>query len=274
MLNATSRHSLPLLVFADDWGRHPSSCQHLVHQLLDRHPTLWVNTIGTRKPSFNLATLRRGAEKLRHWFSAARASDSLPANLRIRNPRMWPSFSSSFGRWLNRRLLARQLGPRLRELPVPPVAVTTLPIVADLIGVLPVRRWVYYCVDDFSEWPGLDGETLRRMEEDLVAKADTLIAVSATLQKKLARMGRSAHLLTHGVDLDFWKARSVGESPPSLVGLERPLVIFWGVVDRRMDIDFVRQLDGAMTSGTIVLAGPSADPDPALAALPRVVRLG
>src|SRR5262245_26195483 len=101
-----------------------------------------------RKPGFDVATLRRGAEKLRHWVLAHRASDLLPANLRVVNPQMWPSFSSSFGRWLNRRLLARQLATWIRESPAPPVAVTTLPVVADLIGVLPVRRWVYYCVDD------------------------------------------------------------------------------------------------------------------------------
>lgn len=274
MLDATPGHCPSLLVFADDWGRHPSSCQHLVRRLLNRYPTLWVNTIGTRKPSFNLATLRRGAEKLQHWFSTPRVSDPLPANLRILSPLMWPSFSSSFGRRLNRGLLARRLAARIKELPAPPVAVTTLPVVADLIGILPVHRWVYYCVDDFSEWPGLDGETLRRMEEDLVRKADTLIAVSSTLQEKLARMGRDAHLLTHGVDLDFWREPSAGASLPSLNSLERPLVIFWGVVDRRMDVGFVRELDGAMTSGTIVLAGPTADLDPALDALPRVVRLG
>ena len=45
-----------LLVFADDWGRHPSSCQHLVRRLLDRHQVYWVNTIGTRTPRLNLAT--------------------------------------------------------------------------------------------------------------------------------------------------------------------------------------------------------------------------
>lgn len=274
MLDAMTRNSLPLLVFADDWGRHPSSCQHLVSQLLDRHPVLWVNTIGTRKPSFNLATLQRGAEKIRHWLSTPHPSEPLPGNLRVVNPLMWPSFSSAFGRWLNRGLMARQLAARIADLPERPVAVTTLPVVADLIGVLPVRRWVYYCVDDFSEWPGLDGETLRRMEAKLVGKADSLIAVSTTLREKLARMGRDSHLLTHGVDLDFWRNAPAGASLSSLAGLERPLVIFWGVVDRRMDTDFVRKLDGAMTRGTIVLAGPQADPDPVLTALPRVVRLG
>ena len=55
--------SLPtLLVFADDWGRSPSSSQHLMRQLLDRYRVLWVNTIGMRPPRFNLSTLRRGLE--------------------------------------------------------------------------------------------------------------------------------------------------------------------------------------------------------------------
>ena len=69
---------------------------------------------------------------------------------RVISPRMWPWFRSRFDRGLNRRLLVRQLGPMLHALPTPPVAVTTIPIVADLVGGLPVRRWVYYCVDDFG----------------------------------------------------------------------------------------------------------------------------
>jgi glycosyltransferase involved in cell wall biosynthesis len=54
--------------------------------------------------------------------------------------------------------------------------------------------------------------------------------------------------------------------------LEPPFVIFWGLVDRRMDVEFVRHLSAALTAGTIVLVGPEDDPDPALADLPRVVR--
>ena len=47
-----------LVVFADDWGRHPSSCQHLVRQLVDDCDVVWINTIGTRRPELNMATLR------------------------------------------------------------------------------------------------------------------------------------------------------------------------------------------------------------------------
>jgi glycosyltransferase involved in cell wall biosynthesis len=187
---------------------------------------------------------------------------------------MWPWFRSKWDRRINRHLLGRALTPLVESLPSPPVAITTLPIVTDLVGLLPVRRWVYYCVDDFSEWPGLDGTTLRRMEEKLVERVDTLIAVSETLRDRLAGLGRDAHLLTHGVDLHFWSRPEAGATLPQLAKVERPLVVFWGVVDRRMDVSFVERLNDEMTSGTIVLAGPEAEPDPALSRCRRVLRLG
>ena len=89
---------------------------------------------------------------------------------------MWPSFRSRFGRGLNRRLLTRALAPVAEALPAPPVVITTLPLVADLVGSFRARRWVYYCVDDFSVWPGLDGRTMRNMEVKLVAEVDAAIA--------------------------------------------------------------------------------------------------
>jgi glycosyltransferase involved in cell wall biosynthesis len=261
-------------VFADDWGRHPSSCQHLVRHLLGRHEVYWVNTIGTRPPRLDLATLARGLEKVRQWARPRRAGAALPPALHVWNPRMWPRFGSRLSRRLNRALLLRQLAPLVRTLPDPPVAVTTLPIVADLVGGLPVRRWVYYCVDDFGRWPGLDQVPLRQMDERLIARADVLVAVSEALRGRIRALGRQAHLLTHGIDLDVWAGGSLSGAPAALAGLERPLIVFWGVVDRRMDVSFVRRLAADLPAGTIALAGPEADPDPALYAPARVVRLG
>jgi hypothetical protein len=264
-----------LLVFADDWGRHPSSCQHLVRHLLARRQVYWVNTIGTREPRLDLSTLRRGFEKLSDWFRRPQTDRKLPNNLRVLNPRMWPWFSRRFDQALNRELLFRQLAPLVRAMPVPPLAVTTLPIVSDLVGLLPVERWVYYCVDDFGEWPGLAQAALRSTEERLIRKANALVAVSETLQHKLARRGRHSHLLTHGIEPGFWEVHGGACHLAPLEGLSRPLVVFWGAVDRRMDVTFVRQLamDLKGEDGTIVLVGPQSDPDPALFKIPRVVHI-
>src|SRR5262249_20296524 len=272
MSESVPHESASFIVFSDDWRRHPSSCQHLFRHLLPRYRTFWVNTIGMRRPRFDLATLRRGLEKLLHWTRSSPAGPvALPENLHVSNPRMWPWFSTSLDRRLNRFLLARHLRRLCRWLPAKPVAVTTIPIVADLISVFPEWRWVYYCVDDFGAWPGVDQRAMQRMEDRLVRECHQLIAVSETLRDKLSRRGRHAALLTHGVDFHHW-AQTYGPRP-HLRHRPRPLVVVWGVVDRRMDTVWVRRLAAELTEGTIVLAGPKADPEPALLQTPRVVYL-
>lgn len=262
-----------LLVFSDDWGRHPSSCQHLIRHLLPRIPTAWVNTIGMRTPTFDLATIRRAAEKLRHWSGAGSATlTSLPENLSVWNPRMWPAFSGPASRRLNRFLLNTQLKRRLGNHDGQRVAVTTVPIVADLMGRLPVDRWVYYCVDDFSHWPGLDQKTMAQLEEKVIAKSDCLIAAGETLQQRLRESGKPVHLLTHGVDVEHWSSPTASGSRTvwPWQTFERPLIVFWGVIDQRMDVEFLRQLSNDLDRGTILLVGPQADPDPTVQGLPRL----
>ncbi len=262
------------IVFADDWGRHPSSCQHLFRRLIPRYRTCWVNTIGMRRPRFDLASIKRALEKARQWTKRRTGEPvHLPANLSVSNPRMWPWFSTGFDRALNRGLLARHLRRLAAPLPAAPVVVSTLPIVADLIERFPRWRWVYYCVDDFGEWPGVDGRAMQRMEAKLVRDCHRVVAVSETLRSKLASMGRPSELLTHGVDLEHWAGTP--DAPPLSEGhdLPRPLIVFWGVVDRRMDVSWVKALASSLSSGTILLVGPKDDPEPSLLQTPNVAYL-
>ena len=269
----SSPQDVSLLVFSDDWGRHPSSCQHLIRHLLPRIPTVWVNTIGMRTPSLDMATIRRAVEKLKHWSGERPvAQSSQPENLTVWNPRMWPTFSGPVSRRLNRFLLGGQLRRGLRSHGGQRVAVTTVPIVADLMGRLPVDRWVYYCVDDFSHWPGLDQKTMAHLEKAVIAKSDCLIAASETLQHRLRESGKPVQLLTHGVDLEHWNHPGASRQQATWPwqSFERPLVVFWGVIDQRMDAEFLRQLSHDLDRGTILLVGPQANPDPTIFELPHV----
>ncbi|MGL6075671.1 MAG: glycosyltransferase [Fimbriiglobus sp.] len=270
--------SPPWLVFADDWGRHPSSCQHLIRTFLPNRDITWVNTIGTRPPRLDRRTAERVVGKLKSWVRPQPKSPDSPTAMeglapKIVAPKMWPSFASSLSRGLNKKLLLRGLMPVVEAMPAPPIVISTLPIVADLIGVLPASRWVYYCVDDFSVWPGYDGKTMGKMEAEFLPKVNEVIAVSPTLIEKLKGLGKSPHLLTHGVDLPFWERARSPADPPEFSRIQGPIVLFWGVIDRRMDTAFVRALSQAWPDGTIVLVGPKEDPDPELQALPRVVVL-
>jgi glycosyltransferase involved in cell wall biosynthesis len=267
------RENRCLVVFADDWGRHPSSCQHLVRELLDSCDVAWINTVGTRGLSFDIELLRRGAQKLKQWGSAGSPQSSAAATPapQVYNPPMYPGFRSRWQRSLNARLLSNYLRSRIPWLR-DAVILSSVPITADLPRQVDARRWVYYCVDDFSVWPGLDSQPLQDMERALVTRADRIVAAGDNLAARIAGMGRTADVVPHGIDIAHW-SRSDGDAS-QLAQLPRPLVLFWGLVDRRLDFAYLEALDRRMTSGTIALVGPQQDPDPRLARLKRVRMCG
>ena len=137
---------------------------------------------------------------------------------------------------------------------------------ADLVGSVPVQRWVYYCVDDLSEWPGLDRTALEEMERVLVSRVDEVVVASDSLAERMASLGRESTVLTHGVDLEHWNSPS-DEGLPVLEGLPRPLIVFWGVVDQRLDDSWLECLSDRLEAGSILLVGPANNPDPRLGSL-------
>jgi glycosyltransferase involved in cell wall biosynthesis len=111
------------------------------------------------------------------------------------------------------------------------------------------------------------------MERDLVQAVDGIVAVSANLVERMSAMGRSAHLLTHGVDLEHWSTPTQG--PPSpLTGLPEPRAVFWGVVDRRLDSSWLAALSRCTDLGSIALVGPHNEPEEGLLELPRIHPMG
>lgn len=243
----------------------------MVKRLVGSRRVLWVNTIGSRAPALDMATLRRGAEKARGWLSkspAPSAAEGQPGPApTVLSPVMWPSYRGVIQRRLNKRLLLRAIHRSLRDLPRPRVAITTLPLSADLVGALDVDAWLYYCVDDLAAWPGLDGATLRSMEDELVRRVDGVITVSEHLQSRIEGMGRPSTLISHGVDLSHWSG------PRSTAANERS-VLFWGLIDERMETDWVLRLADRLTDGQVCLAGPVVSGEGALGGHPRIRLLG
>lgn len=261
-----------LVVFSDDWGRHPSSCQHIVQHLLADYEVLWVNTIGTRGPRLDLATIRRAAGKfLARPPAPARDANDASRRPRVLNPLMWPWFRTSFDRRINRTAILRALKQPVAALPRPCVAVTTIPLVADLVGHLAVDRWVYYCVDDLAAWPGLESGPLQAMERELVAKVDAAISVSDVLQQRLNSIGCNSTVVSHGVDLRHWQQPQANATvSESLLAAPHPWVVFWGLIDERLDAEWLRKLADAMTQGSLVIAGPAVCRDHRLLHHPRI----
>lgn len=248
-----------LIVFADDWGRHPSSSQHLIRELLPQYPTLWVNTVGTRKPRLSRSDLARAMGVVANWFTPqgeprGKAAET-PHGLKVIAPMMYPGYRRSWQRSWNRRSVARavqhELIPGHRH-----IVITTLPITAELVGRLQSDQWIYYCVDDYSQWPGVDHAVMDAMERDLVAKVDQHIAVSSTLTDRLQNMGATPTYLEHGVDAAQWASPDLHSTmSPHWPGDDKPIALFWGLLDSRMNNDWVMRLL-ANDKTRVILAGP------------------
>src|SRR4051812_35127233 len=96
ILNEALPEKARLVVFSDDWGRHPSSTQHLIRHLFQHFHVDWVNTIGTHRPHLSLADLRRGMEKLKGWATRGQSEPAATAVLAptVPAPVHWPGFKS------------------------------------------------------------------------------------------------------------------------------------------------------------------------------------
>jgi glycosyltransferase involved in cell wall biosynthesis len=247
-----------LIVFADDWGRHPSSSQHLIRELLPHYPTLWVNTVGTRRPKLRLADLSRGAKVVTSWLgrSDRRDGEVEHANLQVVSPPMYPGYRSQWQQQLNDRSIThsvkKSLLPDHRH-----VVITTLPTTAELPDSLKADRWVYYCVDDYSQWPGTDHAVMDAMERELVRRVDAVACVSQTLQQRVASICQPCStMLTHGVDLQMWhNPLTTTQLAPAWPEIDKPVALFWGLLDERLDREWAVALSRC-ESLHAVFAGP------------------
>lgn len=252
-----------LIVFADDWGRHPSSSQHLIRELLPHYPTLWVNTVGTRRPSLSRRDIKRGIQKLWSYIDSDGSINvndkGLPDNLTVVDPLMYPGFRRAWQRRFNTNRVAKAIQPNL----IPDcrhVVITTLPVTADLLGKLQVDRWLYYCVDNYAQWPGTDSFVMQLMEEELVPKADAVACVSEVLQQRAVGMGADQpSLIQHGVNTSLWQTPATD----SVLNARWPsddqhIALFWGLIDERMDRQWVNALVDQQRC-RVVFAGPVQD---------------
>lgn len=271
------------VVFADDWGRHPSSCQHLFRRIIPHAQVIWVNTIGLRTPRVNLHDFQRTMQVIGAWvrpgaytrnsydrgqvdhtadgLTITRFNDAgLP---HILSPVMWPSFRGARSSAFNHRLLSRAVNKALRQLAPGkhPILVSTSPTVPGLFRDDAFRRKIYYCVDDFTHWHGVDGRAVHRLEQETLDACDLMIASSTSILESRSSLANASTLLTHGVDLaHFSHAKRDPASP--LATLPHPLVGMFGVFDRRVDGQALKNAALLSPHATFVILGPVVDRDP------------
>ena len=258
------------IVFADNWGRHPSSTQHVFRHILSGNRVLWVQTIGLRNPRWSVYDLKRSAEILRRFTGRESGQAASVPNLWISNPRMLPYSNLAAIRALNRMSVVKTVKAAARALEfTDPILVVAAPNAADYLGALGERLSVYYCIDDFTQWPGALTRQIATWEETLLRRCDVVMATAQNLREKKTRGGRVPLYLPHGVDVEHF-ADCEGPVPGAISALPRPVIGFFGAISPWVDLDLIAGVAQSRPSWSIVLVGPADVGVERLRALPNV----
>lgn len=270
------------VVFSDDWGRHTSSCQHLFRRIIPQAQVIWVNTIGLRTPRLNFHDVGRTMQVVRSWIrpsatlwprsairlAAQPLSDTIALSKDaispyILNPIMWPSFQGPTSAALNYRLLSNAVHKALRRIAPGkhPILVSTTPTLPGLFRDHTFRRKVYYCVDDFTHWHGINGRAVHSLEQETLHACDLMIATSTSILEARASFVSAATLLTHGVDLAHF-CDPIPDLKSPLAALPHPLVGMFGVFDRRIDGEALKAAALLSPQASFAILGPVVDRDP------------
>lgn len=253
---ADSIENISFVVFSDDWGEHPSSCQHLFRHISRKYPVIWVNTVGMRNPTLTWTDLAKAWKKVVRMCGGAQRQGRTDSDIRVYQPMMLPFSRSRIVRKFNQLSVAFALRKELRNNEGSDlVVVTTVPNASDLLDGLPARLVVYYCVDDFAEWPNINRAAVQRMERELISKAHVFIATSDKLYQKFAALKKPAFLLSHGVDLEMFSS-GVASEHPALRNIPAPRVGYFGLFDERSDQRLLADLASRLGDLSFVIAGP------------------
>ena len=270
-LNGSSADRPGLIVFADDWGRHPSSCQHLIRRLQPHYRILWVNSIGTRQVRANAFTLRRGFEKVRNW---SRGLQQVGEAMWVLDAPMLPWIGNPVAKRLNRQVVTRSIRRCLRTTGIhEPVVMTTLPHVAWLLGDVGERGTVYYCTDDYSHWPSADRESLLAAEGALVARSDLVLAVSHKLVQRFEGHHRCCYF-PHAVDAAHFRSSAEMAAHARLRELPGPRIGFFGLIYEKLNFELLTAVARRFPEASLVMIGPVNYCPESFAALPNVHLVG
>lgn len=258
-----------IIVFSEEWNGLPFSCKHLLRNFLPDIPLIWVETIGLRAPTFSAYDLSRVTNKVINWFChPSRENGSEVDNLVVMDPIQIPynqvALVRNFNKWILGKKLKSLLDARsCRD----KVVITTWPFTGNLVGYFGERLNIYYRVDDFSEFPGVDKKRIACLEKELIEKVDIVIASAQNLMKGIHIDGKPVKYIPHGVDYEhFSPKRNDSSKRLPIQEIPTPRIGFFGLINSWVDLDLLGFVAAHHPQWSFIFIGPSQLP---MSSLPK-----
>ncbi len=266
-----------IICLASAWDYDPTSKHQIMRRFSRNNHVLWVNYHGTRRPAATATDLRVICNRLSR---AAHGVEPIHGSMAQLTPLVIPGMPGGLMGRAHRWLLTTQIRRALRATngsPGKPVQVWSFaPDVPYLVGAFGEECFVYYCVDEYTEFEGYDRSRIVAAENKLLERADVIVTTSEALQESKSAVRPDATLVRHGVDFDHFASawRSPGETPSELAPLDGPVFGFFGLLHHWIDYDLIAAVARQRPAYQFVLIGDRMVDVSATHGLPNVHFLG
>jgi glycosyltransferase involved in cell wall biosynthesis len=264
-----------ILYFGNDWwAENRTSSHHLARQLSRRFRVYYIECPGWRAPRGSGRDLKKMVVKLWRFVRGTRTVND---RLKVRTLFQVPLHRFGLVRALNRLTVKATLRWLMwREGVRRPITWFHIPHVSYLAGSLGERLSVYYCTDNYAAYPGVDPGAVRAMDDETTRRTDVVFVTSDTLLEAKRELNPNTHVSPHGVEVDhFARARDPGQKVPAdVAGLRGPVIGFFGLIEKFIDLDLIDYLAVERPHWTFLLIGRVAVPEAEVPRRPNVHLIG
>jgi glycosyltransferase involved in cell wall biosynthesis len=235
-----------IVFFANDWNADNKTSSHQIASILGKdNRILFVEAGGMRTPGANAHDFKRIFQKIKKCFVGAKKINGDFFDFRTASLFLIPLHRFSIVRQFNcfiTLLTMRYMLWRYRF--NKPIIFYFLPHIHYLCGKLGEDKKVFYCIDNYAAFPGVDSSEVQKMDIELSKKADLIFVVSQEVINSKEKYNQNVCYSPHGVDLENFDLETRQFSRPKLLdfSVDRPIVMYWGLVADWMDFELVNYL--------------------------------
>jgi len=246
-----------IIIFSDDWGRLPSTLQHIAKELIKENRIFWIGSLGLRKPNLNLKDFKRAAGKLVNVFSKKKSLENVDQRSPIQlHPFIIPFHNYQLIRYFNKHSLKKKLYQTMElHKIVNPVLLTSSPLVSDIIGEIGESSSHYFCLDDYSKLKGTFKELID-FEYELLQKVDISFSVSDLLVNTRKPSNGKSYFLPQGVDCEHFQKR-INKIPDQIKNIPKPVIGFFGLISEWINLDVIEKCLNTYSNYSFIFIGKS-----------------
>ena len=245
-----------IVYFGNDWfAETRNASHHIARHLAALSPVLYIETPGSRGPQLKARDIRKlGRKIVRSFAPPQKVAENLflmtIPQVPFRRLPLVPSLNCLLSAAIARHAI-RRLGFKRW------ISWFLVAHVGGLAKRLGEVATVYYCVDDYASYPGMDPIAIQALDDHITKLADVVFVTHRGLLEAKRLLNPNIHFSPHGVDFDLFSRAMDSRTEPAeeTRGLKHPVIGYFGAIGEYVDFDLLDYLAKSRPEWTFLFVG-------------------